>query len=453
MSARGKTMTRSVATLAALALLTAAAAAQTPDEPAAPLAGLPSTKPLRAARPDPPVAQLIGQLADPDFRTREAAGRALQARADEALPQLRRAHETAGPEARRRLDDILRSLEQRVLLAPKRVTVRAINRPVSEIVGEISRQTGYRLQGDQPGTRLTLDMVDVPFWEAIDRLSLAAGLIPSANDNDGTVTLTHQDAYVPFVWHTGPFRLAASGFHVNRTLNFNAWPRDPTRNIGQHSENFQFAFAVAVEPKMPLVGTGQARATEAVDDRGRSLLINDSNNAVHQAYYYSGGRSLMQYTGVQLAVPDKDARKVRLLRGNVPVTVLLEQRPAIVIDKILTAGKRKLTAGPVELELIKVTETGRNYGVELSVRKATQSPVDDSNWVNSLYQRIELQDAKGRRYLPQGFTENSSPSGVNGTFQFAHDGRDLGPPERLVYYHWVTAQHAVPFEFRDLPLP
>ena len=43
---------------------------------------------------------------------------------------------------------------------------------------------------------------------------------------------------------------------------------------------------------------------------------------------------------------------------------------------------------------------------------------------------------------------------MTGTFQFG-DGGDakIGKAAKFVYYNWITSQHQIEFEFRDLPLP
>jgi hypothetical protein len=179
-----------------------------------------------------------------------------------------------------------------------------------------------------------------------------------------------------------------------------------------------------------------------------------NNRNVHQSYYYGGHRSLMQHGGVQLMPPDRDAQFVRRIAGTIPVTVLLEQRPAITISNILTGGKQKGSHGSITLEVFKINQqNGNQYAVELSIREDNNKPLDPS-FNGSLYQRIELQDEKGRAYQSHGANENRSPSSVSGTFNFGHNGRqELGKPARLVYHHWNTAQHTIAFEFRDLPLP
>jgi hypothetical protein len=72
-----------------------------------------------------------------------------------------------------------------------------------------------------------------------------------------------------------------------------------------------------------------------------------------------------------------------------------------------------------------------------------------------LHQRIELTDDKGQKFQSLGFNwMNGTPTTVQGTFNFGDGGNaQLGKPAKLTYYGWVTMQHQVEFEFKDLPLP
>jgi HEAT repeat protein len=66
----------------------------------------------------PPVAVLIRQLGDRDFRTREGAARTLQDLGDVALPELRKAQPHADPDVRRRIAQIISLGERNSLLLP-----------------------------------------------------------------------------------------------------------------------------------------------------------------------------------------------------------------------------------------------------------------------------------------------------------------------------------------------
>ena len=72
-----------------------------------------------------------------------------------------------------------------------------------------------------------------------------------------------------------------------------------------------------------------------------------------------------------------------------------------------------------------------------------------------LIQHVTLADDKGQKFQSHGFNwTNGTPTTVQGTFMFGDGGNaQLGKPHKLIYYGWVTMQHQVEFEFKDLPLP
>jgi hypothetical protein len=128
----------------------------------------------------------------------------------------------------------------------------------------------------------------------------------------------------------------------------------------------------------------------------------------------------------------------------------------VVVEDVLRVKKGKFTGNTVELQLDEVKETNKTqYQVKMSVRNLAANAAQDYNWTNSVHQRIELLDAKGNKYYPQGYNwENSSPNHVQATFMFGNNGNaTLGPPTRLVYNHWALMQHTVEFEFKNLMLP
>ena len=147
---------------------------------------------------------------------------------------------------------------------------------------------------------------------------------------------------------------------------------------------------------------------------------------------------------------------VKLLRGSVPVTMLAEQRPEIVIEKILQTKGKKFDGKEASLEIEDVKETpGRSVQISVTARRNTKDNNQyDYTWTNSIQQRVELTDAKGGKYMSNGFNwSNNTPASVQGTFIFTDPTGKLGKPAKLTYFGWVTVQHQVDFEFHDLPLP
>jgi hypothetical protein len=75
--------------------------------------------------------------------------------------------------------------------------------------------------------------------------------------------------------------------------------------------------------------------------------------------------------------------------------------------------------------------------------------------MNSLYQRIEVEDEKGGKMQIFGSQwNNSAPNHVEMVLTYgAPGGGAANPPAKLIYHTWDTRQEVIPFEFKDLPLP
>jgi hypothetical protein len=421
--------------------------------------GIPT--PAGTASAAAPVDKLIEQLGSPDFKLREAAGKALSTFGSEALPAMKKAANHPDAEVRQRLTTLINDIERTALLSPKRVSVKFDGVPLKDAVAELAKTSGYRIElqnGGGPQPLVSLSASDAPFWEVFDRLSTQGGLVLQQHyDASQGLVLYSQNSVVPFVDYRGPFRLSASGFHYNKSLTFATLPRNAVGG-GQRSESLSFAFNVVAEPKLPLLGLGQPKLTAAVDDQDQSLVpltFGRTSESFHNGYYY-GYRTTMLQTQVQLAGPAVNARTVRLLRGTLPVTILAEQRPEIVIENVLKVKNKKFEAKDVRLEIEEVKEMpGKTVNVVLTARRAGKDNQYDYTWTNSLQQRVELTDDKGVKYTTNGFNwSNGTPTSAQGTFIFSEpSGTKIGKPARLTYYGWVTVQHQVEFEFHDLPLP
>jgi hypothetical protein len=139
-----------------------------------------------------------------------------------------------------------------------------------------------------------------------------------------------------------------------------------------------------------------------------------------------------------------------------PVTLLVEQKETIAVPNLTAVKDQKFKGTDTEMHVEEVkVQNGKNVQIKMSIRDTAPATPNDYSWANSLYQRVELQDAKGNKYQPQGFNwDSQEPRYVRGTFNFGDAGNgQLGPPARLVYYTWVMMQDQVTFEFRNLPLP
>jgi hypothetical protein len=409
------------------------------------------------ARPAPAVGQWIEQLGHRDFRVREKASKALEELGPEALPALRKAKDHPDPEVRRRLGDLIAPLETTLLLAPKRVTLRLAQKPLRAAVAELTKQTGYKIEvyGGNDNNVYNFQIDNLPFWDAIDQVCATCGLVVQHGWGDERLRLYRQEGQTPYIHHAGLFRVVAEGFNHQRGIQFGV----ARRNLlvpGDRSEHFSFALSIASEPRLPLLALGPVKVSAAADEQNNSLVPAERDGFSAQHFYGYYGRGLSQQAQVNLAPPTRDARMVRLIRGTIPVTVLVQQKPHITVDNVLGAKGKKFKADNTTLDIEDVRlMPDKSYQIKLSLNEPRKDNPNDYTWINSIAQRLELRDAKGNKYQSHGTNwSNTSPTSVQGTFMFGSAGNAaLGPPAKFIYYTWVSLQHHVAFEFRDLPLP
>jgi hypothetical protein len=432
-----------------------------------------------------PVRSLIEQLGDTRFEMREAADRALAAAGPAVLPELRKSANHSDAEVRRRLQGLIPALERAAALQPRRVTLHLKQAPLADVVAEISRQTGYVLvlpahmglpgQPDAEKSRYTFDFDGRTFWEVMDQVADAGQLTlqPDANDSFQLISAAH---HAPYVCHSGTFRLTAQNFDYSRGIDLSQVPRNATE-AGPRTESLAFCFNVAAEPKLPLLGLGEVKLVCAYDDQNRSMVPPGESNPGapevpfarqgqlaflwNMAEHGAGtGRTCTMDAQIGLVRPARTSERVKVIRGTVQATLLAEQRPEIQIDAPLGATGKRWSAGNLTLELREAGETENGgrllYNFKISAALADAKDAQDpASPLHSLPQRFQLEDAAGNKFHLQG--GGCYGAGANSRdFQLAFtapDGRKLGKPTRLVYHSWVTIEHAVPFEFKDLPLP
>jgi hypothetical protein len=422
--------------------------------------------PDKKPSPAPTIEAWIEQLGDKDFQRREAASKALAALGAAGLPALQKGRSHPDPEVRRRLEELIPPLERTLTLAPKRITLHLTNKPINDVIDELSKQTGYRFAGLESlgsnGDKLvySFHFEQVPFWQALDRVCEAGGFVLQQNYyGDDSLRLFHQpESYVPFVSYNGAFKVMATGFNYNRTNQFAHIIRNQP---SQHSsESLQVNFTLAAEPKLPLLKLGPVRLSTAEDEEKQSMLpsMEGGNGVWGGRSFYSGGgyRSFVQQTQAMLILPSRTSRTVKILKGIIPVTLLADQKPAVATDRLLSAKGKKFKTGAATFYVEDVQElAGKQYQIKMSVTEEGDDGPNDWTRIQSLQQRIEIQDAKGNK---NQFFFNSVGSGGINSAQYTFtvqpgDAAKVGPPAKLVYYSWVLMEHEVAFDFKDLPLP
>ena len=431
--------------------------------------GQPGPMPLVATKADPAIAQLIKDLGDDDYRTREKAGRKLVDLGERALPQMRAAlRETDSPEVQRRLAVMIRRMDTERLVAPKRVTLARKEMTAKAALDEIARQTGYHIEyGGGPGgdEKHTFEFDKTPFWVAVDKVASAAGCVVYGEDyGDNNIRVYNQDSLNPHVAYAGPFRFLATNINCNDSIQLSGVPR---RGGIQRYANMNLSFQIQSEPKNPMLGITQPEVISAVDETGSSMVVQRNPNDRSYYYGYNNGsfRGHNSYGNLNLTRGDKNATRIRALKAKVGIVLLSGTSPEIVIADPLKVAKKTFVGRTVEIDFGSLTEDKNNkgnYHLELTARKLGEIDPNrpDYNWSNTAWQKIELLDANGNAYRTYG-PNNSNNNGnvVSMTIPYGHTDRrgnttaKLGPPVKMIINEWLSITHEVTFEFKDVPLP
>jgi hypothetical protein len=428
------------------------------------LAAVLLTAPVRTrAEAEPPAeaTRLVGQLADGDYRQRERAVEQLRRLGPAALPALRAAADHPDAEVRRRINDLIPILEVEAALAPKRVTLKVSDKTLRQTLDVLQDQSGYKIDvfGPNLDQKVSVDVTDVTFWQALDAVAREGGMIIDHNQGiaDGRVRLRSVDAVTPYLYFSGPFRVSVEGLQQLRSVPLGQVSK--STGAPRRSETLTLDLTITVEPRMPLLGVGEPRLMVAYDSERNCMLpppepmpspdqpMPNPNRGRWNSGRY-GSRSLNVATQVTLLRPSEKADSIRTLRGFVPVSVLLEQKPVVVAEKIMEAKGKKAQFGKTTIVIENVSEQpNKTFQIQMSV--SSEDP--DPNWANSLYQRFELHDAKGKAFGNYGAGWSNTGNTVRLTVNFGPNGAET--PDKLIFQSWTTLQYPLEFEFKDIPLP
>jgi hypothetical protein len=409
------------------------------------------------------IEKTIQALGAESFKVRATAAKALERFGPEVLPFLKEAfRKSDDPEVRRRIEDMLPGMEHAAALSPTRINLSFKDRPVKDVLAELSKQSGYKFdlspQGDQREKKLvTLEVKDAPFWRALDRVCEVCGVYFQEGWYGGeqaSIRLEYGEVSSGFVCFDGPFRVSARGFNYQRNVDFMNGPRRGPQGAApqlvQRSEFLSMNISISVEPKLPLLGVNQASITEALDENDQSM-IPPNQGQTHYSYYH-GYRSFTHQVQAQLT-PSKEGKKIKSLKGTIPVTAISAQREKLVIDKILDVKNKTFKAGSTSVTIESVNRMGEELEIKLNVTEGADKGGPNNMRINTLNQRFGLFDEKGTKYYGYFSRWTNQGNSGGGTMRFHANGQNVGEPVRLVLYEWTTVSHAVPFEFKDLPLP
>jgi hypothetical protein len=423
----------------------------------------------QSADPPPPtIEKLIEQLGSRSFAEREKATKLLRERGPTALAALRKARESKDEEVRKRVEVLIPPLEIEEALLPKRVTLKADGQALSVVLADVGKQTGFKLAatGKDDGKKVTADLRDVPFWEAIEKVFQQSDRALSFQQDDRSLSPVAWSGRSRFVSVRGPFRLEATWFHEDRDVDFTRANRGAD---GRRSHQLTLSVSVVAEPRLTFLKVRPAKVDEALDSEGKSLLepggsadtptedpsVRTPPPTPDVRSMIPAGRGTFRgesthYSDVRLRRASESAKSVKVVRGTIPVRTILIRRPVVVTSKVLESGGTSFRAGSDSLHIKQVRNQGGG-----SIEVEIQVPREENGSYREWHERFSVEDEAGNKFQMngRGSSSNGREYSISMYFSPPFNKNNLGAPAKLVFEDWVIHDHAIPFEFRDVPLP
>ena len=137
----------------------------------------------------PSISEMIKALGDSSFEVREKAEKDLGLAGESALEQLRKERKSEDPEIRRRVETLIKKIEMesdnKKLIDPKKISMKHSDAPVTEVIADLVKQSGYRIVLEDKSRaleskKISVEMKGVPFWEALETIAMKANLVEVA---------------------------------------------------------------------------------------------------------------------------------------------------------------------------------------------------------------------------------------------------------------------------------
>ncbi|NNM88683.1 MAG: hypothetical protein HKL95_09205, partial [Phycisphaerae bacterium] len=313
---------------------------------------LPRTQPVFTPKQ---IAAWIGKLSSPHAAIRRQAKRHLITVGTAAVAPLKAA--LAGwttPQMRWDMRDLLGAIAEAKALRGPLVTLKLAHAPLRIILQRLCRQAGFTAQfaGTQlqwTTRRLGIHVERQPFWKVIQRMAYVTGASPCGNDFYVPAGLLNFCRHGTLARHTPVYRkgallLAVQASSGGETATFSA--PSGQRTSGGFSVGVMGLWApgsAAVEQ------VGPVQFTQALDNRGRSLLA----STVSQYCYQSNSHDEFSFAP-RLHWPSPHATKLAVLAGEIPMA--LDITPRIRRVSNLDSGKATLNLHGLHVAIGKPTD-------------------------------------------------------------------------------------------------
>jgi hypothetical protein len=455
-----------------------------------------------------PIDAAIRQLGSSSFVQRELAHKKLESIGSPALEAMRRATKSADAETKRRLDALIRDIEERLLtkqiLDPKEVRLQVDAVSVPQAIAELARVSGYPIQFLGDATKLadrkiTLDTGVTSFWQAFDQLCDEAGLMErvelvaqsnvsnalnerlsgrrTPNQTPGTIVVTPRTGEKSAVSYAGAVKTA---LRLSRSAS---------------TKEMTLTLLVSAEPRLLNVGlAGTPRFKRIVDQQLRPLASEPEPRQPAPAGVPVNDMGIdllgMMVTDrlprhIQIRVKDGESTSKQLseLLGELTIQLDLQNETIARVEKILDAGGKSAdgaNGGSMKVGSVKKLGNG-NVEVQVALENLAPNPFGNNLIINggnviirgnvningvmiggrgNIGQRTDLPDlldAKGQKFKIAAVTSESTHIN-NGSLSrqctiVYQPNSGQAEATSLILFGSRTHTIAAPFRFADVALP
>lgn len=400
------------------------------------------------------VNHLVRQLDAPELSRRSEAETKLLdlgPKILDLLPQYDDKSPVSDAQRREAVARIREQLERRAAedsTAAQLVSLKATDRPLSEILADLTKQTGNKLKDFRPqmgqeaaDPKLSVDFAKRPFWQALDQTLGQAGLTiyPYAGKDElgymarepNAAPLTNRISYA------GPLRIAATRLTAQRDL--------ATLGPGWLKLDVQAAW----EPRLrPIVLQLPLADIKAVDEHGTPIAVENTEGEQERSVDQAGNAVEFQ---LPLVNPPRDIRQIGSIQGKIKALVPGKVE-TFEFTNLKDAKKVEQRRAGVTVTLDEVRQNGDGWEVRMRVRfdNAANALETFRRWVydNEAY----LEGPKGK--IPNGSYEPTRQTKDEMGMAYEFDLPD-GPAGLKFVYKTPAVLMSVPlhFEFKNLPLP
>jgi hypothetical protein len=395
------------------------------------------------------VLQLLDRLDDPKAEARDAAEARLIKLGPRILPNLPDSAKITDEDKRSRIDRIRAAVQEAgadLSTGPSKVTIQARGIRLSEALQQLQTQTGNpitdlreQLGADKTNPAFDLDLKDVSFFEALDRIAGLADVQINAYTGDGSIGITGgKPPKSPLIQYVGPFRIAFKQFSELRDLQ-----------AGTAAASAQFE--VTWEPRIrPMLLKLKADEVSVKDDQGRVVkpqTMMESDEIVLRPENPSAELNL------NLEAPDRSAKALSSFgvkaEVTAPAAIKTFRFPSLAQENVVQKQ------GDVSATLENVEIDEQVWKVNFQIAYPDAGPAFESYRQGLFNNRLWLQKADGSRFEHNGGFSNTGVDGGKLSFEYLF----VDVPGKLSDYQFVyetpgkVTTIPVEVEFKNVPLP